>query len=66
MRAALLILAKAVAGAAGGALVMIVAGQVVGMFADSCTVVCQPAIAAKLGALSGSVAVFMIKPYRPG
>lgn len=66
MKAALLFLGKAAIGALGGALAMIAAGQVVGLFTETCYVVCQPAVAAKLGALSGSVAVFVIQPYKPG
>lgn len=53
-------------GAAGGALVMVVAGQVVGLFAPGCTVVCQPDIAATLGGLSGAVAGLMVRGYQPG
>jgi len=47
-------------GAAGGALVLLVFGQIVGLFAPGCTVVCKPDVAMTLGALSGAVASFMI------
>jgi len=66
MRAFLRVVAKALIGAAGGALVMIAVGQLVALFAHTCYVVCQPLVAAKLGALSGAVAVFTIQPYKPG
>jgi hypothetical protein len=66
MRTALRFLAKAALGAAGGALSMVLVGRVVSLYAHSCTVVCQPGVAAKLGALSGVIAVFVIKGYEPG
>lgn len=59
-------LLKLAIGAASGALVMVVAGQVIGLFAPGCTVVCQPDIAATLGGFSGAFAGLMVKGYEPG
>ncbi|HEY3445790.1 MAG TPA: hypothetical protein VGK67_05460 [Myxococcales bacterium] len=66
MRAFLRVAAKALIGAAGGAVAMIAVGQLVALYTETCYVVCQPAVAAQLGALSGAVAVFTIQPYKPG
>jgi len=66
VRALLRGLVKAVLGAAGGALAMVVVGQLVAVVTETCYVVCRPDVAATLGALSGAGAVFTIRPYRPG
>lgn len=66
MRTFLRGLAKVLIGAAGGAIAMILVGQVVALVTETCYVVCRPQVAATLGALSGAVAIFTIQPYKPG
>ena len=66
MRSVLRVLGKAALGALGGALAMVLVGRLVAHFAETCTVVCQPGFAARIGALAGAVAVFVIKGYAPG
>jgi esterase/lipase superfamily enzyme len=60
------LLVRLVIGAAGGALLMVLTGQVLGLFAASCTVVCKPDVAATMGAISGMFASLMVRGYEPG
>ncbi|MGI5863907.1 MAG: hypothetical protein ACOX6T_17885 [Myxococcales bacterium] len=60
------LLVRLLIGAAGGALLMVLAGQVVGLFAESCTVVCKPDVAATMGAISGMFAALLVRGYEPG
>jgi putative Mn2+ efflux pump MntP len=57
---------KLAIGAAAGAVLMIVVGQILGAVTPSCSVVCKPWIAAKLGALVGMVAFYNVGDYRAG
>ena len=66
LRPILRFLGKAALGAAGGALVMVLIGRLVALFAESCTVSCAPGFSAKFGALAGAMAIHVIKGYEPG
>ncbi len=60
------VLLKLAIGAAAGAVLMIVFGQILGAVTKTCTVVCRPWEAAKLGALVGAIAFYNVGSYRPG
>lgn len=66
MRKILRVLGKMALGAAVGAVALVLMGQVVGLFAESCTVACAPGFSARFGALAGMFAIFAIRPYQPG
>lgn len=45
-------------GAAAGAVIVVVGGQIMSLVTDSCSLVCQPEIAAPFGALIGAIAFY--------
>lgn len=45
-------------GAAAGAVIVVLGGQAMSLITDSCTLVCQPGVAAPFGALVGAIAFF--------
>lgn len=45
-------------GAAAGAVIVVLGGQLMSLITDSCSLVCQPHIAAPFGALVGSIAFY--------
>lgn len=52
------VLARLAASAAAGALVTFGAGQVVSLFTDSCSLICQPEVAIPFGAIMGALAFY--------
>lgn len=45
-------------GAIAGAVIVVVGGQLMSLITTSCTLVCQPEIAAPFGAITGAIAFF--------
>ena len=59
-------LLKMLVGAVAGAIALVLAGQVIGLFAANCTIVCKPDVAAVLGGVSGFFAALLVGGYEPG